>query len=378
MDVGTARTWDVENRLTSITKAGATTTFAYDGDGSRVKQTAGTETTVYINKYYEKNVTTDNVSTNYYLGSKLVAVKKGSALNYILQDHLGSTSGSVAQSGTVSGTISYLPFGATRSGSGTLPTDKKFTGQQLDSTGLYYYGARYYDPGIGRFISADTIVQRIVDPQTLNRYSYCSNNPLKYVDPTGHGWWSIVTDIASIVFDVYQLAAEPSWGNAGFLALDVVLTCVPIIPAGAGPLAKGVVKGTELLNKGEKVAEDGTKLIEAADKLADGASKTDLARSVGKEGEDAAGIKEPKERIESLSGTAKYRIPDELLHDEKILREIKNVKSQSYTNQLRDFNAWAKENGYEFILEVRPDTQLSRPLQEAIENGDIILKVIGE
>ena len=85
-----------------------------------------------------------------------------------------------------------------------------------------------------------------------------------------------------------------------------------------------------------------------------GSTRTDLARQLGKEGEAAAGIINPKQRIPSLSGTAKYRIPDELLHDQKILREIKNVSSQSYTNQLKDFNAWAKQNGYQFILEVRP------------------------
>jgi RHS repeat-associated protein len=69
---------------------------------------------------------------------------------------------------------------------GNIPTDKLFTGQRLDSTGLYYYGARYYDATIGRFISADSIVQSPTNPQTLNRYSYALNNPLKYVDPTGH------------------------------------------------------------------------------------------------------------------------------------------------------------------------------------------------
>ncbi|MEM5795044.1 MAG: RHS repeat-associated core domain-containing protein, partial [Bacillota bacterium] len=51
-------------------------------------------------------------------------------------------------------------------------------GQEYDSeTGLYYYGARYYDPAIGRFISPDSIVQSPGDPQSLNRYSYCRNNP---------------------------------------------------------------------------------------------------------------------------------------------------------------------------------------------------------
>ena len=64
--------------------------------------------------------------------------------------------------------------------------DIMFTGQRNDGGGLYYYGARYYDVGIGRFLSADTVVQSYANPQTLNRYSYCVNNPLKYTDPSGH------------------------------------------------------------------------------------------------------------------------------------------------------------------------------------------------
>jgi hypothetical protein len=51
---------------------------------------------------------------------------------------------------------------------------------------LYYYGARYYDANIGRFISPDSIVPNPANPQSLNRYSYCLNNPLKYIDPSGH------------------------------------------------------------------------------------------------------------------------------------------------------------------------------------------------
>jgi RHS repeat-associated protein len=56
----------------------------------------------------------------------------------------------------------------------------------LDTTGLYFYNARYYDPAIGRFISADSIIPHFGDSQSLNRYSYCLNNPLKYIDPNGH------------------------------------------------------------------------------------------------------------------------------------------------------------------------------------------------
>ena len=61
-----------------------------------------------------------------------------------------------------------------------------FTGQRFDQTGLYFYNARYYDATIGRFISPDSIVPDPLNPQSLNRYSYCLNNPLRYVDPSGH------------------------------------------------------------------------------------------------------------------------------------------------------------------------------------------------
>lgn len=60
-------------------------------------------------------------------------------------------------------------------------TDKRFTGQRLHQTGLYYYNARYYDAAIGRFISPDTVVPEPMNPQSLNRYSYCLNNPLRWV-----------------------------------------------------------------------------------------------------------------------------------------------------------------------------------------------------
>lgn len=75
------------------------------------------------------------------------------------------------------GTIKYAPFGQTRSVTGIITTDKKFTGQELDDTGLYYYNARYYDPTIGRFISADTVIPNPANPQGFNRYAYCLNNP---------------------------------------------------------------------------------------------------------------------------------------------------------------------------------------------------------
>ena len=69
-------------------------------------------------------------------------------------------------------------------------------GQRLDegvgaptgelARGLYFYHARYYDPTLARFIQPDTIVPDPGDPQSLNRYSYVNNNPVRYTDPSGH------------------------------------------------------------------------------------------------------------------------------------------------------------------------------------------------
>jgi len=118
----------------------------------------------------------------FYFGAQRVAMRDTNGVTYLHSDHLGSTS---ATSGANTGTQVYFPFGGIRAGS--VATDFGFTGQKLDaSDGLMYYGARYYDAALGRFISADTIVPSAGNPQSLNRYAYGLNNPVKYTDPSGH------------------------------------------------------------------------------------------------------------------------------------------------------------------------------------------------
>jgi RHS repeat-associated protein len=103
-------------------------------------------------------------------------------------DHLGSASLATNASGQVVSNVRYKPFGEVRWQSGMMPTNRKFGGKIEESAlgGIYDFSARYYDPLIGRFLSADSIVQAPGDPQTLNRYSYARSNPLRYTDPTGH------------------------------------------------------------------------------------------------------------------------------------------------------------------------------------------------
>jgi RHS repeat-associated protein len=110
--------------------------------------------------------------------------------------------------------LRYLPYGSNRYSSGTTPTAYKFTGQRLDdSTGLYYYGARYYDAALGRFISPDAFVPSPGNPQSLNRYSYANNNPLLYTDPSGH----------------FVLLATAAIGALGGAAIGAVMAAGPQI-----------------------------------------------------------------------------------------------------------------------------------------------------
>jgi RHS repeat-associated protein len=84
------------------------------------------------------------------------------------------------------GELRYTPWGEERSGFAGFNTDRTYTGQRRESFGLLDYIARYYDPQLGRFISADTIVPEPGNPQSLNHYAYAQNSPLSFIDPDGH------------------------------------------------------------------------------------------------------------------------------------------------------------------------------------------------
>jgi RHS repeat-associated protein len=91
-------------------------------------------------------------------------------------------------SGGIEWQARYKPFGETRWTSGTLTTNRKFNGMKEEASlgGIYDFNARFYDPAIGRFLSADTVVPRPSDPQSLNRFAFVYNRPLVATDPTGH------------------------------------------------------------------------------------------------------------------------------------------------------------------------------------------------
>ena len=109
-------------------------------------------------------------------------------LIYHHSDHLGSTSVDTDDNGDIVQIVDYYPYGDTRLSEQPqgINNPYKYNGKELDEdTGLYYYGARYYNAKIGRFVSQDPWGGDLKDPQSLNKYAYVRNNPMKYVDPTG-------------------------------------------------------------------------------------------------------------------------------------------------------------------------------------------------
>ena len=87
--------------------------------------------------------------------------------------------------------LHYKPWGENRYTSGTTPTTLRFTGQPQESTlggteGLYFYGSRWYDPYLNRWINPDPIIPNPGNPLDFDRYSYVRYNPLRFVDPSGH------------------------------------------------------------------------------------------------------------------------------------------------------------------------------------------------
>ncbi len=168
--------------------------YMYDGSGQRVLRrttnSSGTTFTVYAFGLEEHvyNTSGTNQWNNYYysLGGSLLGNLDGNGTHFFLTDTLGSVVSSItntAGGAAIVGNQVFGPYGNARYSSGTPDTSKGYTGQYNDGlTGLDYDNARYYDPVVGRFLSADTVQGNL---QGINPYAYVGGDPETRTDPTG-------------------------------------------------------------------------------------------------------------------------------------------------------------------------------------------------
>lgn len=185
--------WDIDNRLITVGvspcpgASGVNDTYHYDFTGMRVRKNAGTVTLFPFSGY---DVSSAGVVTKYIrIGNEIYASKIGATKYFYHNDHLGGVNVITDAAGDINQRTEYGTWGAVTYSSGNVDPLHRFTGQELDpETGLYYYGGRYYDSDLGRFISPDPFVQEPDNPQSLNRYSYTMNNPQRYIDPSGYFW----------------------------------------------------------------------------------------------------------------------------------------------------------------------------------------------
>ena len=201
--------YDAGDRLVQIDRDGLEMNrYLYDGDGNRVAKLGPDDTgTIFIGNYYEATYYSNTIPdppppvveggndlnavvpsgiSYYYAGSQRIAMRTGQGAYLLFSDHLGSTSVVMDAGGQIVEKGFYMPWGGQRGDQGISTTDYGYTGLMKEGD-IYYYGARWYDPAIGRFMQADTIVPAdIQGTQAFDRYAYVNNNPLKYTDPTGN------------------------------------------------------------------------------------------------------------------------------------------------------------------------------------------------
>jgi len=277
-----------------------------------------------------------------------------------------------------------------------------------EDTNLYYYGARWYAPSLGRFLQANTILPIEQGTQGWERYAYVNNNPLAFIDSDGNFAWLPVITIAGAVvgaaIDYSQQVKQNYENNGGNLAaaltedIDVgsiassaaggaitafgLAAAAPAVlsMAGTGLMGLGVTTGSvSLFSAGLTTSGVASGLaaalygVSTTNPISSSSNPTSITKNYqrGMEGQAASGWQQNQTHLYDDSFTREYRVPDYLNMQEEIIGEIKNVTYQSYTAQLRDYYNWSLKNHHTFMLMLPPNATVSNLLQRMFDSGSI-------
>ena len=239
--------------------------YAYDNGGERIwkHEPIINQTTYYINDNFIQvvNSTGTYLTTYYYDGDTLIGRKDPDGKKFFYHpDHLGSTDIVTNESGDAVEETTYKPYGEVQSGG---VSRFLFTGKELDKeSGLYYYGARYYDPFFSHFIQPEKEISDIYNPQSHNRYSYVLNNPYRFIDPTGEVPVDIIVDLGFIAYGAYRFGKDPSLGTASELGLDIAFAALPFVPN-----LNRIKKGAEAAARARDVERNEQKITETTNRI---------------------------------------------------------------------------------------------------------------
>jgi len=261
-----------------------------------------------------------------------IATLDATGLYYNSNDHLTSASVITDVAGLMVQKLDYLPFGSERVNEkvGGFQTRFTFTDQEKDDeSGLMYYGARYYDPVIGRFTSVDPLGGNILDPQSLNDYSYVYNNPTNLMDSTGLGFetpWDVamvIVDVGTFVSGAANTFMGELQGNEtrvakGMdtirkatvdLAVDTAAACIPFVPAG--------------FTKAVRYADEVKDVAKTADKIADGAKTVEKTAEMARTAEQATDAAKSAEK--TVSNIRWSQVPKPTVTDKKLQNIIDDL-----------------------------------------------------
>jgi RHS repeat-associated protein len=187
--------YDYENHLTQTSFAGTTNAYQYDGTGNRLSASRSGAVTCYVldrnsllAQVLAETDTNGNIIYYYIYGLGLISrIDAIGNAQYYHYDSRGSTIAMTSASGQISAVYAYDPFGQPMN---AVASDNHFRylgryGVMDEENGLLYIRARYYCPALGRFITKDPTTGKEGDGQSMNRYIYALNNPVRLIDVSG-------------------------------------------------------------------------------------------------------------------------------------------------------------------------------------------------